>query len=281
MRPSPKSNPIATIIVVFILCFTIRFIEAFVLRLDETVLGGNVLHKLFGIGVLIVVLKLYALSWKVLGFDLRRFYVPALLGLTFGFGRLALGYAAEYAVLSASGENPAFSFYLSGFSLAGSAMKLPTYSIVFTLAFEIINAIMEEGLFRGLFIKLAQQRLRFAASNLTAAMLFGLWHIVMPIRSYLDGEMPFAAMLFYCIGYLVLSGIMSLIWGALFGLSGVLWIGLIDHVINNTLIGAIHITTSSGIDELQLVRSIVSQLVLLSVVFVCYARQRRTKRILV
>ena len=47
------------------------------------------------------------------------------------------------------------------------------------------------------------------AANLIAAFLFGICHIVMPFRSYMNGEMSFAAMALMSVGYIILAGIMG------------------------------------------------------------------------
>jgi len=52
-----------------------------------------------------------------------------------------------------------------------------------------INVIMEEGIFRGLFIKLGMGKYSFAKANWFAAFLFGIWHVSMPIKSVIDGQM--------------------------------------------------------------------------------------------
>ena len=69
---------------------------------------------------------------------------------------------------------------------------------------------MEEGIFRGLFIKIFSESKSFMQANFIAAFLFGIWHIVMPVRSYVDGEMSFAAMVLMGIGYIILAGVMGI-----------------------------------------------------------------------
>ena len=73
------------------------------------------------------------------------------------------------------------------------------------------------------------------AANLIAAFLFGIWHIVMPLRSYMNGEMSFAAMALMSVGYIILAGIMGIKWGLLYRITGNLWLGLGDHLFNNTI----------------------------------------------
>ena len=94
---------------------------------------------------------------------------------------------------------------------------------------------MEEGVFRGLFIKTLSETKPFMAANYFAAFLFGIWHIVMPVRSYINGDMSFAAMLLMGIGYMILAGIMGIKWGFLYRITGNLWAGLGDHLFNNTV----------------------------------------------
>lgn len=70
MRQDKSYSPNAVIIITFLICFIIRFIDAFLLRMDETVLNENFIHKLSGILILAVVLIIVNLSWKDIGFDL-------------------------------------------------------------------------------------------------------------------------------------------------------------------------------------------------------------------
>ena len=75
---------------------------------------------------------------------------------------------------------------------------------------------MEEGVFRGLFLKMLSETKPFMQANFIAAFLFGIWHIVMPIRSYVNGEMSFTAMVLMGIGYMILAGIMGNQMGGFF-----------------------------------------------------------------
>lgn len=273
-----KRNPVLLITLVFLLCFLIRLIEVLGLRLDETLINENFIHKLLGIAVLAAALRLLSLSRRDIGFDFSRFLVPTLLGLGLGVGRFAVGYGAEYLILAAQGKHPSFELFASGFSITGQEIRLPAYAFLLIIGFNILNAVMEEGIFRGLFIRLAERKHRFAAANLIAALFFGLWHIALPVRSYLDATMPLSAMLFYSLGYILLSGSISLVWGMLFKLSGVLWIGLADHFFNNTIINTLHVTTASGTDELQILRSLVAQLLSLALVSVVYLRKKKAAK---
>lgn len=88
------------------------------------------------------------------------------------------------------------------------------------VVFNVINVWMEEGVFRGLFIKTLSATKPFMTANLIAAFLFGVWHIVMPLRSHVNGEMSFAAMALMSVGYIILAGIMGIKWGLLYRVTG-------------------------------------------------------------
>lgn len=275
MKQEKSYSPSGIILFTFLLCFVIRFIDAIIIRLDQTIVNENFIHKVLGIVILAVALRLARLSWKDIGFDVKKLYIPALLGLGLGVARFAVGYGIEFVILSAQGKNPTLDFSLRSFSVDGATIELPVYCIFVTIVFNIINAIMEDGIFRGLFITLYKRKYRFAIANTLAALLFGVWHIVMPIRSWFDGNMTFPGMIFYSVGYTLLSASIALMWGLLFEMTGVVWIGMADHFFNNTIINLLHVTTDTGIDELQIVRALIAQLLALVLVTVLYFRKRR------
>ena len=112
-------------------------------------------------------------------------------------------------------------------------------------------------------------------ANFTAAFLFGIWHLVMPLRSWINGEMTFAAMVLMSIGYIILAGLMGIKWGLLYRMTGNLWAGLGDHLLNNTLAtNMLHVVSDRGADELQIVRIMAAQLVSLAIVLLIYRRER-------
>ena len=135
---------------------------------------------------------------------------------------------------------------------------------------------MKEGVFHGLFLKMLSETKPFMQANLIAAFLFGIWHIVMPIRSYVNGEMSFAAMVLMGIGYIVLAGIMGIKWGLLYRITGSIWVGLGDHLFNNTVAtNMLHVVSLKGADELQIVRIMAAQIISFAFVMVVYYCRKR------
>lgn len=262
---------------VFALCFCIRLAEYFLIETDKTALGENVLHKAAGIIILALALKRASLTWSDIGFQRNGFISGILKGLLLGSACFIVSYGLEL-VISAMQENPAhFEIYISGFSLTGSQDK-NTGFVFFALCifFNVINVWMEEGVFRGLFIQKFSETKSFWKANFIAAFLFGVWHIVMPVRSFVNGEMSFPAMVLTGIGYILLSGVMGIKWGLLCRMTGTIWAGLGDHLFNNTVAAnMLHVVSRNGADELQTVRIMTAQLISFSFVLIIYHYRKR------
>ena len=274
-----KSNKLC--IAIFTFCLSVRFIEYFLIETDKTAIGENLLHKAVGIMILAVALKRLNLTWSDIGFQRNGFVSSVLKGLLLGSVCFIISYRLELAVLALQGDTAHFEIYISSFSLTGSQVKNAGF-IFFLLCilFNIINVWMEEGVFRGLFIKMFSETKSFMGANITAAFLFGIWHIVMPIRSYANGEMSFPEMALMGIGYIILSGIMGMKWGLLYRMTGNIWVGLGDHLLNNTVAtNMLHVVSLKGADELQVVRIMAAQLLSFALVLVIfYLKNRKADR---
>ena len=201
-------------IAIFTLCLSVRFVEYFLIETDKTAIGENVLHKVIGIIFLALALKKINLTWSDIGFQRDSFVSGILKGLLLGSVCFAVSFGLELGILALQGNPAHLEIYISSFSLTGSQIKNTDF-VFFLLCvlFNIVNVWMEEGVFRGLFIKTLFEIKPFMQANYIAAFLFGVWHIVMPIRSYINGEMSFAATLLMGIGYMILAGIMGIKWG--------------------------------------------------------------------
>ena len=174
------------------LCLSVRFVEYFLIETDKTAIVCHVLHKVIGIILLALVLKKINLTWRDIGFQRDGFVSGILKGLLLGSICFAVSFGLELGILALQGNSAHLEIYISSFSLTGSQIKNTDF-VFFLLCvlFNIINVWMEEGVFRGLFIKILSETKPFMQANYIAAFLFGVWHIVMPIRSCINGEMSF------------------------------------------------------------------------------------------
>ena len=280
MERNIKCKPDYLCIAIFTLCLSVRFVEYFLIETDKTAIGENVFHKVAGIIILALVLKKVNLSWSDIGFHRNGFVSSILKGLLLGSVCFAVSYGLELAILALQGNPAHLEMYISSFSLTGSQINNTDFVFfLLCILFNVMNVWMEEGIFRGLFIKMLSETKSFMKANDIAAFLFGVWHIVMPIRSYINGEMSFAAMLLMGIGYMILAGIMGIKWGLLYRITGNLWAGLGDHLFNNTVAtNMLHVVSLKGADELQIVRIMVAQMISFAFVLIMHAHRTTNVR---
>ena len=271
---SLKAYPHTVCLMIFIICAMARIVEYFLIRTDETVIAENFLHKLFGLVVLMVVLKILSMTPKDIGFT-KSGIGNIGKGLLLGLCCFGVSYAIEMGILAAQGKFPTLEFYATGFSLEGGESKQTGIMfILLCVLFNLINVLMEEGVFRGLYLKLLEPVSGFAKANLFAALLFGIWHWVMPMRSYTDGDSSLTNLLVMGIGYIILAGIMSIKWGLLYKMTGSLWAGLGDHLFNNVIATNLaHVIADGEADSLQVVRIMIAQLVSSAVIATIYKRK--------
>ena len=272
-------HPYLACFVIFLICLAARAVEYFVIRTDETALAENFLHKLFGIAVLFVCIRFFRWKFSDIGFKKKKIARNLGAGLLLGLVCFAISYAVEIILLISQQKRPSIQFFVSGFSISGEPIRQT--GVVFVLLcilMNLINVWMEEGIFRGLNLKILTGKVSFAKANLFAALLFGVWHWVMPLRSYMDGESSVGNLIVLGVGYVVLAGIMSLKWGMLYKMTGSLWMGLGDHLFNNLIASnLVHVVTTDGADDLLIVRIIIAQLLSFAVISILYTRHSRKK----
>ena len=275
-----KKNPILSCVIIFSICGLARLIEYFVIRTDETIIPENFLHKIFGIVVLAIVLHSYGDNWKSIGFIKDRILPDIMKGFLLGGCCFFIAYSIECLILYQVNQNVSLAFYISGFTLTGEAIRHNgTFFLLLCIVLNIINVWMEEGVFRGLFMKILAEKPSFISAVLLIAFLFGIWHWVMPLRDYAEGNTSLANSLVMGIGYIILAGIMSVKWSLLYKMTGALWVGLGDHLFNNVIVtNLLHVISNSEADSMQIVRIIIGQILSFSIIMLCYRKTSKTVR---
>lgn len=257
-----KENRVRNSVIIFIICLIVHAAEVFFIRTDETVFAECFINKAFGIAVLFVLLRMLKQKWSDIGFKSSRFLPDCLKGFLICIVFYTIGFAVEFITLAASGNPGHVEFFVTGFSLTGNVTKQTGIGFVLMcIGFNIINVWMEEGLFRGFYITYLKEKIGAKGALFLAAFLFGLWHLVTPLRSVADGEMSLVTFAVMSVGYVVLSGLMGIKWGMLYEQSGSVWIGLADHFFNNCVVtNLLHVVTESGVDEYQILRVLIGEL---------------------
>ena len=262
MNERIRKNTVASCWIIFAILIFVHGFEAIVLRMDETFLGENFINKVFGILVIFLVLRSLNWKWSEIGFAKKYFGKNICLGFLIAMCSFIVSYSVEIIILKSQGHDISFGIFTTGFSLTGeTAVHTGIGFILLCIFFNLINVIMEEGTFRGLFshISLIDHSSKYAL--FFQAFLFGLWHLITPFRSFLDGDMNLLSFIVMSVGYVMLSAIMGIKWGLLYKMTGSIWMGLADHFFNNCVVtNLLHVVTSSGVDEMQIARVLIGEL---------------------
>ena len=277
---SLKKKPILNCFIIFTICLIARVIEYFVIRTDESILSENFLHKVFGIILLWTILYYAKLKWRDIGFNTKDIFSGIGKGLLFGFICCVFAYAIEGLILYNMNHSFKLSFYTTGFSLNNDMNQQTGIIFIFLcIIFNIINVWMEEGIFRGLFTKILED-ISYNMSLFLIAFLFGIWHLVMPFRDFIEGKSSISNLLVMGIGYVILAGMMSIKWSLLYRMTGSLWIGLGDHLFNNVISNLLHVVSNNEVDNMQIVRILIWQILSFVIVLIIYKKWKRDKLII-
>lgn len=271
-----KSKILYIILLVYILCFVFRGFEYFVLRTDQTVWGEAFIHKLIGIMIFYAVAKIYGMNLKGIGFDKNRVLRNLFKGLGFGLSVFIAAYIVEILILVVQNKFTMIQIYVSAYAIDGNIGNQTTLIFfIICIIGNIINVIMEEGLFRGLFQKILEHKYSFIVSALISSSLFGIWHIMAPVRSYCDGMIEMSGLLANMIMLIVTSGIIGFKFCLLAKMTGSLYMSMSDHFVNNLIVNIFHVISDTGVDELQVVRIAVAQSLSFIIVLIYYMRNLR------
>lgn len=270
-----KTKVMRSILLLFLLCSIVEYFEFLLIRTDQTFLAENVLCKLFILLLIFLVLRRRQESLQSIGFRKDGFFKGALLGLSLGISSFAISYAVEYIVLRSMGQTPSLKFFISNFALQNQNITgVSLTAIGICIVGNVLNVLAEEGLFRGLFLHLGKTAFAQRSNNLLQALLFGVWHIVMVVGWVIDGSMNVPAAIAMAVGYVLLAGILGYEWGLCVQLTGTLWAGIFEHFFNNFLTNSLHMVTASGIDELQILRIVLSNILSLTFVLLLTKRDK-------
>ncbi len=267
-----------TVLLIYILCFVFRGFEYFILRTDETFLGEAFIHKLIGILIIYVAAKIYGMNFKKIGFAKNSVLSSLMKGLGFGLLVFTAAYTIEILILLAQNKFMTLELYVSAYAVDGNIGNQTTlYFFIICTIGNIINVIMEEGLFRGLFQKILEYKYLFMTSAIISSTLFGIWHIMAPIRSYCDGMITESELISGIIMLAAASFMVGLKFCLLTKMTGSLYMGMSDHFVNNTIINILHVMSNTGADELQAVRIAIAQSLSFIIVLYFYMRNYKGK----
>lgn len=269
-------KPIKSCVFIFLILLLAHAFEAIALRMDQTIFAENFINKIFGIVLLFVLLK--QLHWDIstIGFKKYGLVKTILKGFALALFSFFIAYTIECSILYFQEKKIHLGFFITGFSLTGVGSIQTGIGFVFiNIFFNIINIIMEEGTFRGLFYQLINTRYSLKTALFIQALLFGIWHIVTPLHNWIDGEISGMGFVSLSIGYIILAGMMGVKWGLLYRMTGNLYAGMADHFFNNCIAtNLLHVVSNTGIDEYMIFRILIAQIFSFAIVVFLWKRQK-------
>ncbi len=276
MTYGKNKSSISFVLWFYLICFVLRNAESILIRTDQTVIGEAFIHKLLGIVLLAMALRLLQYRWADIGFCRSRLAGGLLKGALLGGGAFAVAYGVEMITQAVAGNAPTLRFYATSYTVLGNiSLQGGFLFILACIVGNIINVVMEEGVFRGFFVKLMENRYSFWKACLFSSALFGLWHIAQPLRNLIDGEQSLMSAATSALLLVITSTLFGIQLCMLMKLTGSLWAGMMVHFINNASVNLLHVVTTMGMDAFQTMRITVAQTLAFIVVLVMFLQRKK------
>lgn len=278
-KKQKKQNVLTAVLAIYFICYGFRVFEYFILRTDKTWVGEAVVHKLTGIVILFAAVGFLRETLADIGLARKGGLRNIGKGLFFGIGVFIIAYAVEIMMAIAGGTFVSLQVYVSTYAVDQNlGHRTEWLFFIICIVGNMVNVFMEEGIFRGLFQKILEKKYSFMCSALIASVLFGLWHIVGPIRNYFDGVSGVEGMIANAIMLTVTSALVGFKFALLTKMTGSLYMAMGDHFVNNTIVNILHVVSETGVDEMMFVRITIAQSVSFLLVLICYIRREYKRR---
>jgi membrane protease YdiL (CAAX protease family) len=261
--------------------YAFRLLDSFFLRTDQGPIGELFTHKIIGILLLIVVVFFLRLKWTDIGFKKDLFLRGVFIGIAIAAPAYITAYVVEIIVAIMQGKSPSLQFYATSYNIIGdTALDGGIWIILIVIIGNIINVTMENAIFSGVMISIAEKRHSFFIANgFYSSFLFGLWHSIMPLRNFFDGYQSLTGTV---LSVLMLFG-SSFLFSVQFGIqfkqaNSSLWDGMVVHFINNASVNLFHVVFSSGTDSNPTMRIAIAQTIMFIIVLVRWSMWKKQKK---
>lgn len=237
-------RPILTSLILLFIAFIFKWVDTFVLRLDER-LGEIILCKTLGFVMVIVFVWAAGRSLRDIGLHFRRLGKSLLIGAGVTVIALVVAYGAEFALQL--DNQPVFRIEAID---PKAGVRGGLLFVLWMILGNVINAFMEEGLFRGVMLRLFQVKLPPWWANALQAFLFGLWHLPWVLKWYQTGQIEaHGGILLAALSQFLPMLLVGIAWGYFYIKTDSLWVPWVAHLLNNTVLNLVHVTTAAGLES--------------------------------
>jgi membrane protease YdiL (CAAX protease family) len=246
-------NPVLVGLGLLLIALAFRLVDIFVLRLDER-LGEIILSKALGFILVVAFVWITGHQLKDIGLHSEFLGQSILLGAGVTITALAVGYGAEFLLHLQRKAQPALQLAAIDpkAGVSGGALFA-----LWLLVGNVINAFMEEGLFRGVMIRLFGRALSLSQANWLQAFLFAAWHLPWALKGFQTGELKTAgAVAFSAMSNFAPQLALGFVWGYLYLKTNNLWACWVAHMLTNSAVNFVHVKTADGLDSGLAVRMV-------------------------
>lgn len=239
-------KPILTSLVLMLIAVCFKLVDHFVLRLDER-LGEIILSKSLGFALIVLFIWLAGRALKDIGLHTKFLGRSVLIAVIITVAAFFVGYGVAYTILLQNQAQPVLLLDAMDSKVGVSGGLLFGLWLVFG---NCINAFMEEGLFRGVMIRLFRVRLSFWRTNWLQAFLFGIWHLPWVVKYYQMGTIGTSGEIWFAVfSNSVPQLLMGLVWGYLYLKTDSLWAPWTAHLLVNSISNLLHTTSTNGLNS--------------------------------
>lgn len=219
-----EQKPFYSIVFLFLICLWFRIADIFILRLDESFLHEIIISKMLGTIAILLFLRLVRSNLKDIGLGTENIVMDMLTGLLLAVISVLAFFCIQLLLLHLSGLKVL---------LVQQRYSLLIF-IISVLIGNLVNAFMEEALFRGIMMKELARVLTVGKANFIQAAIFGAWHLVWPLKDFFTGKFQTAGEIYSSLlGIFLITMLMGYSMGSLFYKSHSLWLPFVWHFIMN------------------------------------------------
>lgn len=225
------ARPFVIALALFLIVVALRYMEVFVPGLDALP-DKSILSKVLGFLLILGYLWVLRKPIRSIGLHARNFDKAFLIG---GLSLIILYvtlYGVQFYRLSSTGESPRLVFGAINHETAAMGGLFFT---LFYLFGQIVNAFMEESIFRGVMLPQLMRRFSFGKANALQAFLFGLAHLVWPLISWVSGQATAGEAIAEAGFLMVATTVGGLVFGYLYYRTDSLWTSVFAHLIDNVV----------------------------------------------